>query len=208
MPSLMTWCFGLGITIFRIVERWPSVACCSYNILIDVWEIQYVLQSGMQTLWSHMELTADCCVFWHSARFVRFHLWCICGSILFEVDRHLTLIAIALLVNCAWTGQWLLQLKIEGWFRNKGELNGVPPPPPSSICRKWWVEKGGKVYCRAGMNLSPCVNTTEINRVLIIKLQTVSKILTHNSPPPPPSSPNVRRCWGVSSHMFSGGPTF
>lgn len=37
------------------------------------------------------------------------------------------------------------------------------------------MRKGGKICCEVGMNLNPCVNTTEINCVLIIELPAVSE---------------------------------
>jgi hypothetical protein len=47
--------------------------------------------------------------------------------------------------------------------------------PPCSTCRKWGDGKGGKICCEVGMHLNRCVNTTEINCLLIIEVQAVSE---------------------------------
>lgn len=47
---------------------------------------------------------------------------------------------------------------------------------PRYTGRKWGNVKGGKICREVGMDLNPCVNTAEINCVLIIELQAVSEI--------------------------------
>jgi hypothetical protein len=60
-----------------------------------------------------------------------------------------------------------------------------PPPPPHYTGRKRGSVKGGKICREVGMDLNPCVNTTEINCVLIIELQAVSEIFNLYKRPDP-----------------------
>lgn len=65
------------------------------------------------------------------------------------------------------------------------ELDEGFPPPPCYTGRKRVNVKGGKICREAGMDLNPCVNTTEINCVLIIELQAVSEIFNVCKRPDP-----------------------